>query len=207
MIIFMSEIICITNRKLCKGSFLGQIEKIAAARPDRIVLREKDLSEAEYTVLAKQVMEICDKYEVSCTLHNFVEAAAMLVAKNIHLPLPVLRTMTDEIKCCFESIGTSCHSRNEAEEAEKLGASCIAAGHIFETDCKAGMPGRGLDFLREIKSSVNIPVFAIGGISTENAEKVIGSGADGICMMSSFMKSKDPARLISALREVTYSCE
>ena len=96
----------------------------------------------------------------------------------------------------------SCHSKEDAEEAEKLGASYITAGHIFDTSCKAGLPGRGLDFLNEVKSSVSIPVYAIGGISADNAGNVINAGADGICIMSGFMKCSDPERLISKLREV-----
>ena len=44
----MSDLICITNRKLCSNNFLDQIEMIASAHPKAIVLREKDLSEKEY---------------------------------------------------------------------------------------------------------------------------------------------------------------
>ena len=48
----MSDLICITNRKLCSNNFLDQIEMIASAHPKAIVLREKDLSEKEYEQLA-----------------------------------------------------------------------------------------------------------------------------------------------------------
>ena len=58
----MSDLICITNRKLCSNNFLDQIEMIASAHPKAIVLREKDLSEKEYEQLARQVMQICQKH-------------------------------------------------------------------------------------------------------------------------------------------------
>ena len=54
-----SDILCITNRKLCKDDFLKRIQIIAAAQPKAIVLREKDLSEEAYTILAEKVMHIC----------------------------------------------------------------------------------------------------------------------------------------------------
>lgn len=55
----MSEIICVTNRSLCGGDFLLQLEKIAAARPDRIILREKDMDPEKYKMLANDVMSLC----------------------------------------------------------------------------------------------------------------------------------------------------
>ena len=54
----MSDLICITNRKLCSNNFSDQIEMIASAHPKAIVLREKDLAEKEYEQLARQVMQI-----------------------------------------------------------------------------------------------------------------------------------------------------
>ena len=47
-------------------------------------------------------------------------------------------------------IGVSIHSAEEAKEAVSLGASYLTAGHIFTTDCKKGVPARGLEFLKEV---------------------------------------------------------
>ena len=55
---------------------------------------------------------------------------------------------------------------------------------------------RGLSFLSSVCSCVNIPVFAIGGISPENAQEVINIGADGICIMSGLMNCKNPREFI-----------
>ena len=48
MIMCMSDVLVITNRKLCKEDFFGRIEALAAAGPGGIILREKDLPETEY---------------------------------------------------------------------------------------------------------------------------------------------------------------
>ncbi len=200
MIICMSDIVCITNRKLCEGKFIEQMTRIAAGHPDSIVLREKDLSEDDYFALAMRLQTVCQEYGVPLTLHSFYQAARELGVGRVHLPLSVLREMSAEDKAFFPVIGVSCHSTADAVEAQQLGAAYITAGHIFETDCKAGLPGRGLDFLRRVKSCVTIPVYAIGGISPDNAKEVIHAGADGICIMSGFMKSQDPSGLMAALR-------
>ena len=49
-------------------------------------------------------------------------------------------------------------------EAERLGAAYVTAGHIFTTDCKKGLPPRGLDFLKNVCDAVTIPVYGIVGI-------------------------------------------
>ena len=84
----------------------------------------------------------------------------------------------------------------EAKEAERLGCTYITAGHIFLTDCKKGLPGRGLTFLQNICENVSIPVYAIGGISNENINDVRQTGAAGACIMSGFMKCNNIAEII-----------
>ena len=192
MTISMSEIICVTNRSLCGGDFLTQIEKIAAARPKAIILREKDMSPEEYTELARNVIEVCSKYGTHCILHNFTETALELGVKAIHLPLHKLMALPDEVKARFSVIGASCHSVSDAVSAQEAGAAYITAGHIFATDCKKGLPPRGLEFLRGVCSSVSIPVYAIGGISPANISDIIACGAAGGCIMSGLMKCKEP---------------
>lgn len=186
----MSDLICITNRKLCSNNFLDQIEMIASAHPKAIVLREKDLSEKEYEQLARQVMQICQKHGTQCILHSFSNVAIALGAVAVHMPLPLLQKITPQEKSHFQIIGASCHSLEEAKEAQDLGCTYITAGHIFLTDCKKGLPGRGLSFLEEICKAVRIPVYAIGGISSQNMESVRKTGAAGACIMSGFMRCK-----------------
>ncbi len=191
MIISMSDILCVTNRILCKEDFLQRIEKIAANKPKGIILREKDLSEKEYKELAEKVLQLCNEHHVPCILHSFVDVAMELGAENIHLPLHILRMMDEGKKEIFKQIGSSCHSAAEAREAENLGCSYITAGHVFMTDCKKGLAPRGLVFLRNICESVSIPVYAIGGISSENMDAVRKMGAAGACVMSGLMRCEN----------------
>ena len=79
--------------------------------------------------------------------------------------------------------GVSVHSLSEAVSAEKKGA-----GHIFQTDCKKDLAPRGVKFLTEIVSNVEIPVYAIGGINPQNEHLIYECGANGICIMSGYMK-------------------
>lgn len=201
MTICMSDILCVTNRKLCKEAFLTRIEKVAAAHPAGIILREKDLCEEEYRELAGRVLEICRREGTRCILHGFAGVARELGCTALHLPLGTLRTLSREEKEGFTVLGASCHSAGEAAEAEKLGCTYITAGHIFDTDCKKGLPGRGCGFLRQICEGVSVPVYAIGGISACNIAKVWESGAAGACVMSGPMVCRDVREYLLSLEE------
>ena len=147
-----SRILCVTARKLCPSgipSFLEQVERNAQAGPLGIILREKDLTEEAYFKLLLQCRDICRLYQVPLFAHTFVDAAKKAGILRIHLSLPVFIKLGRRPQG-FHTVGTSIHSLDEAKKAVDLGADYLTAGHIFETDCKAGLPGRGLAFLEEI---------------------------------------------------------
>ena len=75
------NLICITNRHLCNIDFYKRIEQICKKTPKAIVLREKDLKEEEYKILAKEVIKICNKYNIDIILHNFIDIALSLNQK------------------------------------------------------------------------------------------------------------------------------
>lgn len=181
--------ICVTNRTLCRDDFLTRIDHIAKKGvADAILLREKDLTEREYLELAEKVLSICKSHNRRCILHTYYKAAKELGCKEIHLPLPLLQKMREEgEKEWFTTVGTSVHSLKQANLAMHLQADYMTAGHIFETDCKKGLPGRGLSFLSKVVCESEVPVYGIGGISADNAGQIMETGAAGVCIMSGFM--------------------
>lgn len=190
------QVLAVTNRTLSKKPYLEQIRKICEWGPESIILREKDLTEKEYKDLAEKVLAICSEYQIPCILHTFYRTAMELPCDGLHLPLPLLREVAAgenaSVWCRekFTKLGTSVHSVEEAIEAEKLGATYITAGHIYATDCKKGLPPRGLSFLREVCEAVDIPVYGIGGIKFHMDQWIeLGKcGAIGGCIMSGMMK-------------------
>lgn len=178
-------IISVTNRLLCNDNFLERIELIASDKPYMIILREKDMNIKDYTELAEQVNKICNKYNVKFAVNSFTDTARKLKIPNIHIPLKMLEE-NPELSAEFNT-GVSVHSPEEAEKACYLGAKYIIAGHIFATDCKKGLPPRGLDYLSRVAKASDIPVFGIGGINKNNMQSVIDTGAKGFCVMSELM--------------------
>lgn len=192
------KILVITSRKRFEGEadFLKQIEKIAAAKPFGIVLREKDLPVKEYSALARKVRDICRSAGASLIVHGHPEVARELGIPALHMPLDALGKMSSEERKGFDVLGASCHSVEDVLRAKAFGCDYVTAGHVYATDCKPGLPPRGADFLAEVCGpAAPMPVFALGGLTPARAPEVRRAGAAGFAMMSSTMDAENPAEL------------
>ena len=191
----LNDVIAVTNRKLSQRPFLEQIKRVCQLRPEAIILREKDLSETEYAKLAEEVYNITTSSDVRLIIHTYINVARELGINTVHMSLHNMREYRKEFidnvnKTNNIKTGCSIHSVEEAVEARNMGASYITAGHVYATDCKKGLTPRGLDFLKNVCDSVDIPVYAIGGINIDDGRRkeVKKYGAAGSCIMSGMMK-------------------
>lgn len=182
----MCKLIVVSNRRLA-ANFAERIQEITALEIP-VILREKDLNETEYQALAEKMLKISDRI----LLHTYSSVAKKLGYGRIHLPLRILESSDLQ---GFTTVGASVHSVEEAIRAQELGVHYITAGHVFQTDCKKGVPPRGLKFLKDVCAAVEIPVYAIGGITPENTPSALECGAAGVCAMSSFMTAPDVGAL------------
>lgn len=185
--------IAVTNRHLCAGDFLQRIQYLSEGDEyDAILLREKDLTHEEYEELARKVLKITNQAGKKCILHTDYHAACDLNHPYVHIPLSVFENITEQDKknlyAKMKEISTSVHSFEQLEQAEKYGVDFVIAGHIFATDCKKGLPPRGLSFLKNICAHSNVPVYAIGGMTRKREPEVLHQGASGICIMSGCMR-------------------
>ena len=191
----LNDVIAVTNRRLSQRPFLEQIKRACQLRPEAVILREKDLSETEYAKLAEEVYNITTSYDVRLIIHTYINVAKELGINTVHMSLHNMREYRKEFIDNVNKInniktGCSIHSVEEAVEARNMGASYITAGHVYATDCKKGLAPRGLDFLKNVCDSVDIPVYAIGGINIDDGRRkeVKKYGAAGSCIMSGMMK-------------------
>ena len=196
------EILAVTNRLLCPGgTFLKQIEKIAASGVSAVILREKDLNPEDYKILARDVSAICAAGSVKFIVHSHIQTARNLGCSYVHLPWsPDFPSSHSAFTPLHEKFGVSVHSSQEALYALEQGASWLIAGHVFPTQSKEGLESRGLDFLSEICSLSPVPVYAIGGINEGNISAVGSTGVAGVCLMSSLMEVADPLLVVDRLK-------
>ncbi len=192
------KIIAITNRHLCREDFFLQIENICRKENlYALILREKDLTDKNYTEYAVKCNNICKKYNVLFFINSKINIAEKLSISNIQISFTDFLKNKNKLNN-FDHIAVSVHSLEEAKiiENNKLSAHLLSnpftlsliVGHIFKTNSKKDIPPRGIDFLKEICDNVSLPVFAIGGINCKTIDQLKGLNIEGVCMMSELMQ-------------------
>ena len=83
----MAELLCVTQRSLCPDDFLERVRRLAQAKPQAILLREKDLGEADYEVLAREVQERCAPWGVRLIVRRYADVARRLGVQQLHLSM------------------------------------------------------------------------------------------------------------------------
>jgi len=193
------KLVLITNRKLVTGkNYFNVIEQAIAGGIDAIILREKDLSGDILLEIAIKIKRIIAGRPVLLIINNNLEVAKTIQADGYHTGFNNYIQQSSKMEGLN---GVSVHSLGEAITAAKHGASYLLVSHIFATDCKQGLKPKGIELIKDIKSSVNIPVIALGGINPANCGQVLAAGADGIAVMSYIMQADDPYRSSKLLKE------
>ena len=195
----------ITDRKQAIGRPLADVVKSALDGGIRLVqLREKDFSGRELFDLARELRELTKRYNAKLLINDRVDIAIAVGADGVHLGRQSMSVY--DARHAFETssliphpssflIGVSTHSIKEALEAQSDGAGFITFGPVYFTPSKAvyGKPV-GIEKLREVAKSVNIPVYALGGIKEDNIGEVMNSGTYGIAVVSAIMAAKNVRR-------------
>jgi thiamine-phosphate pyrophosphorylase len=187
------------------AKILENIRTALDAGVDWIQIREKDLPARELLGLARQAVQMADNRSgktsqpVRVMVNDRLDVALAAGAHGAHLGQASLLA-GDVVRWCRAgnartdfAIGVSCHSLEEALNAENAKVDYIFFGPIFETPSKKefGAP-QGIQKLAEVCRTVpSIDLIAIGGVNAENAVSCIRSGAAGIAAIGMFQMTGD----------------
>jgi len=175
-----------------------------------IQLRAKELEGRELTLLARQLKAICRSFGALFFVNDRLDVALAAEADGVHLgqndlPLKDARRISRCVAGEDFIIGVTAENVEQAVEAEQGGADYLGTAAIFPTTTKKYEQGAiGLDMLREIVRQVKIPVVAIGGIKSNNAQEVLSCGASGIAVVSAVVASPDPESAARELSELLF---
>jgi thiamine-phosphate pyrophosphorylase len=204
----------ITDRRQFAGDareqeqrLLAKIVECAAAGMQYIQLREKDLESRELEDLAHKAMAAIGASRTQLLINGRTDVALACGAHGVHLPANDLSA--SEVRSIFARagrsepvIGVSAHSSSAVASAESHGANFAVFGPVFE---KKGSANReGLEQLRQIchrteAAQPPMPVWALGGITLENAGQCAAAGAAGIAAIRLFQQN-DVAVIVKELR-------
>lgn len=198
------DLYVVTDRALSKG--IGHLEvsrRAVAGGADVIQLRDKELSSRDMYELAVEMREVVHRMGKMFIVNDRLDVALASNADGVHLgrddlPVSAARSIAPNLV-----IGASVGSVEEASEAEGDGADYVAVSPVFDTPSKGDAgPGHGLEVLLLVRRAVSIPVIGIGGINRFNAAEVIGSGADGVAVISAVVSQADISTAAKELRAV-----
>ena len=173
-------------------SFLEKVETACRSGVTIVQLREKNLTTNQYYQLAKQVKEITDAYQVPLIIDDRLDVCLAVDAAGLHigddeLPVSVARQVLGPEKI----LGVTAKTVTRALEAEEGGADYLGTGAIFPTTTKENAPITLISTLKTICQRVAIPVVAIGGLTSENIDQLIGTGIAGVAVVRDLMQAED----------------
>ena len=172
--------------------FLEKVETACRLGVTIVQLREKNLTTNQYYQLAKQVKEITDAYQVPLIIDDRLDVCLAVDAAGLHigddeLPVSVARQVLGPDKI----LGVTAKTVKRALEAEEGGADYLGTGAIFPTTTKKNAPITLISTLKTICQRVAIPVVAIGGLTSENIDQLIGTGIAGVAVVRDLMQAED----------------
>jgi len=144
---------------------------------------------------AERMRLLTNRYQIPLIINDRVDLALAVDAEGVHLGQNDLSySVARKLLGAAKEIGVSANTYEEGRAAILAGADCIGVGPIYATSTKkdAKQPC-GFSPIYALKAEFPATqVIAIGGITLENAEPVIRSGADGLAIISAIWNSENP---------------
>lgn len=188
-----------SNFEGSRSRLIEQVKMLAVHEVSFFQIREKNLSARNLHTLAADCARVLENTGTRLLVNDRADIAASVGAFGVHLasnslPVNVVRDGFGNKLAVF----VSTHSSNEVENAFAAGAGAVVFGPIFPTPGKSDLVG--LDKLRAITESSEVPVIAIGGFDHENCRSAINAGAAGIAGIRAFADAESVQRIMTFLR-------
>jgi thiamine-phosphate pyrophosphorylase len=195
----------ITDTKLIpRERFVDTVEAAVRGGATMVQLREKDTAREEFTRLGRELLAVTHRYGALLIINDHPTIAKEIGADGVHVgredpPVAEARALLGPQAI----IGASCYGEvKRAVAAEHEGADYVAFGTPFPSPTKTKRTDISLGIFQEVKRQVHVPVFAIGGITIDNARQVIDAGADGIAVVSGVFAASDVEASAHALAQL-----
>lgn len=166
-----------------------------------VVFREKDLPRQDRAALATTVADAARVAGVPMIVASDPGLASLVAASGVHL------AAVDARPTGWDGwVGRSCHDRTELARALAEGDDYVTLSPIYESPGKPGYgPALGPDGLGELTAGIELPVYALAGISASRAGACVAAGAHGVAVQGAVMTAPDPGvevgRLAAAVHE------
>ena len=187
-------------------NFYNKIDMAVKAGLDIVQVRSKSASTIQLYELAHKIRILFPS--IKLIINNNIEVALAVNAEAIQLSESSMSP--EAVRFKIENrlyIGKSVHSLDAAINAEKSGVDYLIVGTIFPSNSHPGFTASGVDLIKNITSSISIPVFGIGGITHKNSDSVINNGAFGVAVIGEILHANDVYQATKILIDNVQYCK
>ncbi len=194
----------VTDRSWLNGKTLyEEVHEAIMGGATMIQLREKDLDEESFLAEAKQIKELCARYNIPLIINDNIDVALKIDADGVHVGQDDMNVLNvRKLLGPNKIIGVSAHNVKEAVAAVNAGADYLGSGAVFLTGSKNDVSILEKRVLKEICETVDVPVTAIGGINEKNIIKLTGTGISGVAVISAIFASDNITKKTKELKEL-----
>ena len=185
-------LLVITDRTMVRASLEMALERAFEGGCRWVMIREKRINEAERLSLVERIIQMAEPFGAKVVVNTDLKAGG--IANGVHLPQgqPLIDARAE--LGLDKIIGVSAHTIDEVRAAASAGADYVTISPIFLTQSKPGYgPALSLEGLAKAANLAEIPVIALGGVTSANANACRRAGAAGVAVMGTIMRARDPA--------------
>lgn len=196
------KIYLVTDYRIPFDELLKRTEEALKAGVKLVQYRDKNISTKLMCERARKLFDLCKKYDSIFLVNDRVDVAMAINADGVHIgqddmDCKVARELLGKDKI----IGVSTKTLEESKKALKDGADYLGCGAIYSTNTK-DTSVLSIDSLKEIKENINIPIYGIGGINTENITYELKELLDGVAIVTAILNSDNIEETINRFKNI-----
>lgn len=173
-----------------------QVKNLVEARVDVIQLRDKGLTDRELVEAGRAIVDVTRLSDTKFIMNDRVDLAMASNADGVHLGQDELQISdARRIVGAARLIGISTHSIEQARDAVLAGANYIGVGPVFPSQTKPFDSHVGLDLIAAVAKEIQLPAFAIGGITLDNVRDVCAAGQSRVAVQNAIVGADNPGRV------------
>lgn len=183
------KVYLVTDYRIPFEELLEKTEEALKAGVKLVQYRDKDISTKLMCDRAEMLSNLCKNYNAIFLVNDRVDVAMAIDADGVHVG-------QDDMDCSLarnllgadKIIGVSTKTLEESKKALDDGADYLGCGAIYSTSTK-DTSVLSISALKQIKDNINLPIYGIGGINTENITNELKDLLDGVAVITAILNS------------------
>ncbi|MBI3899191.1 MAG: Nudix family hydrolase [Gammaproteobacteria bacterium] len=185
--------------RLGEAVFEQRLERALAAGARLVQLREPGLDRQRFCAYARRLSTVCRQYGARLLVNAEPEWVRECDADGVHLNSRRLMTLSVRPLGVDQWVAASCHNAAEIKRAQALAVDFVVLGPVQSTASHPAATVLGWDAFAALSVDSPLPIYALGGMRTDDISPARANGAQGLAMISGVWGCDDFERVVRAL--------